>query len=457
MKLNHSRQFRFLARLHFWVLGVSLFSYLALIFTLGPGFLSFDVAQKIRALADEVIVVTAVVLGPPSAPVVTATPTCVAGSPRIVLDWADDAATTTWDIDRDSSVLTTGLTSSGYTDTAVLGNTSYSYTVTALGPMSPGIAISSAVSAIAIDCSSLLPPASLTLTRIGNKNITPPRSFPIKVEDTRPRIRGNTNVANAVVSLTLTRPSITAEISANANGYFSWKPPRGLHVGRHTLTVTVTDPNDSTRTTSETLEFYTKKIEEDQEEEADTLMITQREDQTPFDYTLTIISPEAKVKQGDRIEFLVKPVRGLFSPDTLFEPRIVNERGEVVFVAPAQSVTPEGRPGLSWSMDIPVYIPEGKYSLQIEAFFRGISVTRSASFELEVKPLFRLGDHGTISYAEAVSYVGWILFGVLGILVSFFLFFLREYWLYLQSARHITERELRRFGMISWRKEVDKS
>lgn len=456
MTNSRSRQFRFLARLHFWVLAGSLFGYLALVFTLGPGFLSFDVAQKIRALADEVIVVTAVVLGPPQTPVVTATPACVSGNPRITLDWVDDAATTTWDIERDSSTLTTGIVTSGYIDTAVVGNTSYTYVVTALGPMSPGIAVSSAVSATAIDCASLLPAATLTLTRLGGKDITPPRTLPIKIEDSRPRIRGNTNVANAIVNITLTRPSIAAEITANANGYFSWKPPRSLQVGRHTLTVTVTDPNDSTRTASETLEFYTKEIEAESEDELTPLVPTQLDTIAPFDFSLAILTADSKVQQGDRLEFLVKPIRGLFPSDTVFEPKLVNERGEVVFTAPSQAITPQGRPGVSWSMDVPVYIPEGMYALQVEAFFRGISLTRSASVMIDIKPLFRLGDHGVITYAEAASYIGWILFGVLGILVAFSLFFLREYWLYLHSVRHITERELRRFGMIAWRKGVGK-
>ena len=452
---SRSRQFRFLARLHFWVLACSLFGYVALVFTLGPNFFSFDVAQKIRALADEVIVVTAVVLGPPQTPVVTATPSCVSGNPRIVLDWADDAATTAWDIERDSSTLTTGVASSGYTDTAVVGNTSYTYTVTAFGPMSPGVAVSSSVSATALDCASLLPAATLTLTRLGGKDITPPRTLPIKIDDNRPRIRGNTNVLNAVVTITLTRPSITAEISANANGYFSWKPPRALQAGRHMLTVTSTDPNDNSRTTSETLEFYTKKIEADREDDISSPLLQQSE-VPPFDFSLTILSSEARVKQGDRLEFAVKPARGIFPSDTVFEPKIVDERGEVIFTAPSQSITPQGRPGLSWSMEIPVYIPEGKYMLQVEAFFNNLSITRSAPVIIDVKPLFRLGDHGVVTYAEGASYIGWILFGILGVFASFFLFLLREYWLYLHSAKHITERELKRFGVIVWRKGVGK-
>lgn len=454
-------QFRFLARVHFWILGFSLLGYLALAFTLGPGFLAFDVSQKIRAIADELITVTAVVLGPPATPVVTATPGCVSGSPRIVLDWADDAATTTWDIDRDSAPLATGLTASGYTDTAVSGTNSYTYVVTAYGPMSPGIATSSSVLATAIDCSTLLPAATLTLTRIGDKNITPPRTLPIKVDENRPRFRGNTNIGNAIVDIALTRPTLYAQVIANVNGYFSWEPPRALHVGRHALTVTVTDPDDSSRTTSETLEFFTKKVEEDSEEDNDEGGAGGADESgsalaPPFDFTLSINTPGAKLQQGERLEFTLQPVRGLFPSDTVFEPTLVDKRGERVFTVPSQPISPGGRSGLTWSLETPVYLPEGEYSLQVEARFGVTSMTRSASFMLEVRPLFQLGDRGIITYADAASYLGWLLFGTLSTLVTFFLTLLREYWLYLHGIRHITGREFLRFGMILLRKGVSK-
>lgn len=145
------------ARIHFWLLFFSFVTYTLAGFALGPGFFKADFLDRLQALADDVIVVTATVLGPPAEPIVTATPVCVSGAPRIVLDWADDEATDTWDIERDTLPLVTGLTSSTYTDTAVTANTTYEYVVTANGPMAPGTAISDPVSATALDCPTLLP------------------------------------------------------------------------------------------------------------------------------------------------------------------------------------------------------------------------------------------------------------------------------------------------------------
>lgn len=445
---------RFFARVHFWLLGFSLAGYLAFVFTLGPGFLSFDIGQKIRALADEIIVVTAIVLGPPATPVVTATPTCVNGSPRIVLNWADDAATTSWDIERDSAPLVTGLTTSGYTDTAVTGTVSYSYVVTAYGPMSPGIATSSAVSATAIDCSTLLPAATVTIQSIGEEDITASRRFPVKVRAERPRITGTTNMPGATVTLSLTRPSMFATLTANANGYFSWKPPRTLRPGRHTLTVTATDPNDSSRTATTTAEFRT--YEQDEEEDETDEVIMDLSTSPPFDFLLEITNTESTLKQGERLWFTIKPVRGLLPAESVFQLNLLDKTGKEVFTAPSYVVTPIGRPGFEWAVDIPLYLTEGAYTLEVTGIFGETVVSHTDSFTLLPRPILYLGDRGVVTYAEMASFLGWILFSLLSLLILFLFILLREYWLYLHGIRHITARELRRFGLIAFGKGVRK-
>lgn len=451
-------QLKFLARIHFLVLGLSLVGYGALLFVLGPRFLAFDVSQKIQALADEIIVVTAVVLGPPATPVVTATPTCVNGNPRIVLDWANDAATTTWDIERDSAPLTTGLTASTYTDTAVVGNGVYSYVVTALGPMSPGIATSVPVTATAIDCSTLLPPATVTITSLGAKVVVPPRSFPITIDETRPRIKGNTNVISAIVDITLTRPTQITRTVANANGYFSWKLPRSLHSGTHTVTVTVTDPNDSSRTETETLTFSTELGRRSTSHRLEDIPIETTVTTRPsFDFSLTLVSPQPSVRQGERLRLMIQALRGAFPAGTVLAPTLVDAKGETVFVAPSRT-TPQGAnvEQVEWLLDIPVYLPAGTYRVQVEALMGEVSLSRSAPFVLTERPLIAIGGRTVATYAEVASFLGWILFGGATILIVFFLFLVREYGLYLEHVRHVTERELRRWGMIGERKGVAK-
>lgn len=449
---------RFFARVHFWLLGFTAAGYLALSFALGPGFFAFDITQKMHALADELIVVTAVVLGPPATPVVTATPTCVSGVPRITLDWANDAATSTWDIDRDSLTLTTGLTSSTYIDTAVTGTVTYDYVVTAYGPMSPGVATSSTVSATAIDCSTLLPDPTLTLTALGKKNITPPRSIPVKIDGNRPLIVGNTNVTNAVVRISVTRPDMFIEVVANSNGYFSWRLPRELREGVHILTVTATDPNDSSRTVSETLEFFVNESDrEPVKKESTSGGVTDATPPTPpFDFAVTLLNTQATVRQGEFLTFRVSPLRGLLPTGSVFQLHFFDSERQDRLTAPSYTVTPANRPGFEWRVEVPAYLREGMYTLEITGVFGDTTVTHTVTFLLEPLPFLYLGDRGIITYGEAASALGWILFGILTLLILFFFVLVREYWLYLHGIRHITERELRRFGLIAWRKGVGK-
>jgi hypothetical protein len=134
---------RRMAKLHTLVFTISLGVYFVLAF-FDPGLLSYDLRQKFHALADETIAVTATVLGPPVQPVVTATASCdeTSGTLSVELDWADDANTYTYDINRDGTPLVSGLSSSAYSDTNVVVSTTYEYEVTANGPMGPGSATS---------------------------------------------------------------------------------------------------------------------------------------------------------------------------------------------------------------------------------------------------------------------------------------------------------------------------
>lgn len=91
-----------------------------------PLFLVSDIREKIRAVAGTVTVL-ARVLDAPIKPIVTGTSMCVIGGPSIVLDWADDGNSVSYDIARDGLPLTTGVIVSDYTDTTVVLGQTYSY------------------------------------------------------------------------------------------------------------------------------------------------------------------------------------------------------------------------------------------------------------------------------------------------------------------------------------------
>lgn len=137
-----------------------------------PGFLSYDLRQKYYALADDVITVTATVLDVSAQPVVTATFQCNESTDvlSVLLDWATDVNTSTYDIERNNLLLVAGLTSSRYIDTDVAFNTTYRYRVTAHGPMGPGFATSNFVSVTIFSGCGTTAPIDFSLSVENNDN-----------------------------------------------------------------------------------------------------------------------------------------------------------------------------------------------------------------------------------------------------------------------------------------------
>ena len=239
--------------MHFLAVTISLGVYFFMAF-LDPGLLSYDLRQKFRALALDTIVVTATVLDAPVQPVVTAVSDCdrTTGTLRVKLDWADDVNTYTYSIGRDALPLVSGLVTSAYNDGVVTAATTYSYIVTAHGPMGPGFADSLPVS-VTTDANCVVTALSPTVAIVSfdNRNISSYGISP-EVEERRPIVTGTTSMPNAIMQVVLVSDSgsVIAHFSANNNGYWQWQPLYGLTLGDHTLTVTATDPVDSTRTAS---------------------------------------------------------------------------------------------------------------------------------------------------------------------------------------------------------------
>ncbi len=453
MRSKVGKRLKIIARLHFWMTFFVFVAYLIFGFSLGPGFFKKDLLTKLHTLADD-IVVSATVLGGPATPLVTATPSCVSGAPRITLDWADDAATDTWDIERDSLPLVTGLIVSQYIDTAVTENISYSYVVTAYGPMFPGSAASSSVSATALDCAAILPPATVTIQTLGGRNVSVDRTG-IELSRRRPQVTGTTNVANALVTLSLTNPSMQATTTANANGYFSWVPPARLDSGNHILSVTVTDPNDVTRTASDSFIFKTFNDggEEGSDEREETIEAVPA---GSLDFFVRVNNGAEFLFQGDEMTVGIYGTKDPFPVGTVFRAFIVDASGREIFRLPETTIKRQGQTEASLFRTVPLLLDPGKYRVRVDAFVGKRIISREAPLVIRAWPLIRFGTGSEITYPELASFIGTIFFILLSLLFFLLALFVREYWLYLHHIRHVTERHLERFGFIGKRKGVSK-
>ncbi len=450
--LQRNHKLKWIARLHFWVMFFSFFLYLGLGISLGPEFLYQDVRKKFFAFADDTIVVTAVVPGPPAVPMVTATPACTSLVPRITLDWADDSGTTVWNIDRDGLPLSTGLTASGFVDTAVVANTNYTYQVTATGPMSPGTAVSALVSVTTLDCASITPVVAIIET-LGGKNVRPGSRGNVDLSKRRPKVTGTTNTPYAIIDIMVTNPTLRARIVANANGYFEWIPPIGLDTGNHILSVTATDPNDASRSSTDSFIFWTKNVSSAANEQKDKGAVSgQSSDE--FDFSVMVTNPDKTLFQNEVLIMDIVARENAF-PQASTGQVVVSDLGQQD-VLRFGAIDLSGRKEARVEDQIPLYLKPGEYRARADILVNGETISREDAFVLKGLAFFALGNR-EVSYAEAASYIGTFFFLLLFLFLFFLLLFIREYWLYLHSLRAITERQLARLGFLGTRRGVTRS
>lgn len=459
---------RKLLRVHATLTGFSLGAYLLFAF-FDPGLLAYDLRQRYQALANETIAITATVLGPPEQPVVSATAECNddTGVLSVVLDWADDTNTYTYDVDRDSLPLVTGLTVSGYTDLNVAVATMYEYIVTANGPMGPGFAASVPVTVTTpSECIITAPAPSVSILSFSGRAIASYDGRP-SVSDRRPVFSGTTTIPNATIQVVVgPKDNLIAQLSANSNGYWEWRPPTGFVSGTQTFTVTALDPDDATRQASASLQFTIEKKEKDDEGGGtdDTPVSAPvslndsggapSDQQSSLGFSVLIQNDKRTVSPGQALDFVafITHIAEQYHNVTIpFRFSIVDEEGDVVASLTHDELLDRERQ-IRKQLDIPSYVVAGKYFLQTEFLFDHLNVSQVEEFSIVELPLIHLGGGLVITYPEIIRNLGWITFILLLLLLLWLFLFIREYGMSLCALRHITEKNLRKAGLLAKRK-----
>lgn len=451
---------RRMAKLYTLFFTISLGVYFVLAF-FDPGLLSYDLRQKFRALADETIAVTATVLGPPVQPIVTAVADCdeTSGTLSVELDWADDANTYTYDIDRDSAALVSGLSTSAYSDTNVVVSTTYEYEVTANGPMGPGSATSDPVSVTTpAECEITAATPAVTIVSFAGKNVDAYGGTP-RVSERRPIFTGTTSMPGATMLVTIGE-SFISEFSANENGYWEWRPPYSVSSGRHTFTVTATDPDDDARQATATLRFDTLK-------ESDAAQGGEKKSNPPLPSGVTVgqssssdaaraidvalsLGHEDSILQGrelklkmnirsliERYNHITIPIRYSFL-DQDYE--IISSYMRDTYIVNGGEIEE--------SIPVPSYMLPGDYFLQVELLFDDMNISRMISFSIQELPLIQLASGKAISYADVVHNLGWVASLLLFSFLSWSFLLIRELALLIRGSKGVTEYDLKKAGFI---------
>lgn len=478
---HHARN---IARWHARVAVFLFISYLSLGLAYDPEFLLFDIRDRFRALADD-ITVMATVLGPPQAPVLSGVAVCDTdtGTLSVDLDWGDDVSSETYDIDRDSAPLITGVTVSEYQDTAVTVATSYDYQVTANGPMSPFTAVSNVITVTTPSvCDIILPPPTVDVTAFAGFAVGSYTGTP-STTDRTPEFSGTSNIANAVVDLVVNSEIvISAQVIANVNGYWSWQPATDLALGEHTLGVTATDPLDGSRTVSDSFTFLITETppvpisssSDDSDDDDDGGSSKKKKKATvtapviplpirptstttvPIDFSL--ILDKSVIYQGDDViaAIILSRLERRYA-DTSATLRLVvtDSSGMVIATRSRDIVLSEGL-RLKERISLESFLSEGDYRLTASIILPGYDISREAVFGILSKPIIQIGPMLTVTYPELLSVFGTVALWLLLLFLFWVILFGREYWLFIHSSYRITERSLAKRGFFGTGKEVSR-
>lgn len=452
IKIYQRSRIRKLARLH-GLLTLFVFSvYFSAGFFLHPSFLMSDIREKIRAVADTVVVM-ARVLSPPVKPIVTGSGVCAHGGPTIVLDWPDDENSTSYNIGRDGSPLTTGVTSSSYTDAAVMLGQTYAYVVTAIGPMGPGFSDADPVSVTTPDsCASETIPSIVVQTLAGNNIVGTTERH--STTDRNPRFTGVTNLSAARIDISAVsdHETISATVYANVNGYFEWSYVGKMDFDAYDVTFTVTDSTDASLTARQTVKIRVEEqsVDVKSAETSSGNGTAASSGQTlkapsVIDFSAALSGTEFHAGDTLTVDLSIRSVsRGLVGDTASALFTIVDGDGREI-----DSVTEDVvlRDGLSsqHSFEIPYGMKSKDYRLIVEIRDKDFRSIREVSFRVLELPLFKLGGE-VMTYEQAVSQIGWVSFILLFLFLWWLLLFLYEYYLYSKSERNIYGKDLHGAG-----------
>lgn len=480
-----------------------------------PGFFVYGMRHLTTALADD-LNLTALVLPPPATPVVTSELSCnpLNLSMALDLDWSVDSGggTFTYDIERNGLPLVSGLSSSmtTYLDTNMTIATTYTYIVRANGPMGPGFSDSAPITLTTpYNCDGLTPPTVAVTLFQGNP--VDGIDDHVKTHRRQPTLVGTSNIPYANIRITIDGETrLVADVTANINGYWEWKPPVRLNFERSVMNIVATDPLNSSRYAVTALYYQIVRSEESESRQSnnpeDGPVLTSRggagqqrngeglaNQEIPLEVSFGTINRATSFQQGETIALVLTPSKipesitksltlrteeGGLSQDLVesihndINPRegetishkianmtgieksivvhfqLLDSEGNSVAVVAQEALLRVNEPIIA-EMKIPLYIKPGRYSIAANLTIDGVLYSKSQEITVRSLPVIRLSSGRDITYDEFIWNLGWISFIILSTLLLWLFFVFYEYWLFMKGKLYVDELDFRKLGFIS--------
>lgn len=431
-----------------------------------PGFMMYGMRHLTQVLAIDSMTVSALVLPPPATPVVTSDLTCnpLNLSLALKLDWQQDTGggTFSYDITRNGLPLVSGLsnTTITYTDTALTIATPYTYVIRANGPMGPGVVDSAPVTLTTpYNCDGLTQP-TVSITQFRNRLIDSFEGIAFSYSR-RPKLIGTSNIPYARIVIDInTETELHSETTANINGYWEWLPPKRLEFERSNMYITAIDPLNSNRYATTSLRYQIVRSGESEKQKDDDKKVGGSPQYVPSQAEFV---PEASVdgfhfdfgarqevvRQGEKVDVSLIPyVSGKEEENIPVEFQLIDQGGTALSTLTKNIFFRDGET-FQTSMEVPLYIKPGQYTLQATFIYNGVRYSKSVPLNIKAFPLLTLSGGREITYDEFMWNFGWVAFVLLVTLALWLFFVFYEYWLYLRGRGHVDEFKVARLGYFS--------
>lgn len=435
---------------------------------LGPELLLGDMKNK-YAFAADAVSLSLWIPGPPEVPVLSGYEQCDKGNLAIWLNWTASPDANSYDLYRNGEILISGISTNYYTDTNIEQNASYTYYVVAYGPLGNAQSNEAAVSTGI--CEPPPPPQpQCAIISFDGIDLTQNVGL-VKTQNKTPSITGTTNLANAVIAISLyPGPIIAADTFANVNGYWYWNIPADLPLGSYVIYVTASDPDNQMRMSTTSLSF--EIIEESSSDDDD-------HDHENKNYT-QLVRPQGKLapamsmerKQGSVSVAVLNKEKLVFRGQELFldvflknigksgsenitrltyrifdsKSKLLHELKEEIKITSDEHVKK--------NIKLPVFMGPGRYKISLFAQMKNNNFVAEDFFLIRDYPFIGVGGGILLTNETLVANLGWIFIILLLILLIFLILLLIEYWLYRHALRNVFDMDLEKEGFVTKRKEV---
>ena len=155
------------------------------------------------------------------------------------------------------------------------------------------------------------------------------------------------------------------------------------------------------------------------------------------------------MRQGEKVDVSLVPyVSGKEEENIPVEFQLIDQGGTALSTLTKNIFFRDGET-FQTSMEVPLYIKPGQYTLQATFIYNGVRYSKSVPLNIKAFPLLTLSGGREITYDEFMWNFGWVAFVLLVTLALWLFFVFYEYWLYLRGRGHVDEFKVARLGYFS--------